>query len=68
MPEKANPGPGVHYVMVKGDVVYFTFSERFGPWMTDRLGDPLKKQPISERHPFWAPFEAWLAAHRRAHG
>lgn len=59
--ECCNADNGVHSVVVKGKTVYFTYSRRFGPLVTDAIGDPLKKQPISEKHPFWGPFNAWLA-------
>jgi hypothetical protein len=52
--------PEDHYVVVKGKRVYFTFGYRFGPLVTNGFGDPLPRQPISERHPFWTPFSAWL--------
>lgn len=37
------------------------FSEMFGPTFLDHRGEPLTRQPMSERHPAWAPFNAWLA-------
>jgi hypothetical protein len=48
-------------VVVNGKVVHFDFDRRFGPLLTDAHGEPLKRQPVSENHPFWAPFNAWLA-------
>lgn len=48
---------------------YFEFSEMFGPtWLTrDREGrfDPSDRQPVSERDPFWPPFERWIKAGRK---
>lgn len=52
-------------VMVRGRKVRFDFSELFGPLLLDDEGNPLKKQPISERDPFWPPFNAWLAEYRK---
>lgn len=37
------------------------FSEMFGPLFVDKKGDPLRVQPISEKHAAWQPFEHWLA-------
>lgn len=55
-----------HRIVVKGRSVFFTFSDRFGPLLTDGFGNPTKYQPASERAAFWTPFEAWLAEHRKA--
>ncbi len=46
----------------------FEFSEMFGPTLINERGDPLKVQPISETHPFWRPFNAWLADYRAKKG
>ena len=45
---------------------WFEFSERFGPLVL-RASDlqPADRQPVSERDPFWAPFNAWTRAGRR---
>lgn len=51
-------------VVVRGRKVRFEFTQRFGPVVLDRYGDPKEKQPITENHPFWKPFNTWLAAHR----
>ncbi len=48
-------------VIVGGREVLFDYSDRFGPLLIDEEGNPLEKQPISERHAFWAPFSIWLA-------
>lgn len=48
------------FVIVGGKRAYFDFDEQFGPLVVDPLGEPMKRQPIHEHHPFWAPFEAWL--------
>jgi hypothetical protein len=57
----------IHSVIVRGKTVYFTFSDRFGPFLTDKDGEDLARQPVSDRHPFWEPFNAWLADWRKAH-
>lgn len=38
----------------------FEFSRMFGPTLIDKRGNVLKNQPVSESHPFWRPFNAWL--------
>ena len=45
---------------------WFEFSEMFGPVLL-RPSDlePATVQPVSERDPFWAPFNAWMRAGRR---
>ena len=43
----------------------FEFSDRFGPVLLDKDGEPLRRQPISPRHPFWKPFNAWLSQGKR---
>lgn len=57
-------------VLVNGKTVYFDFSRHSGPLLTDKDGEPLKRQPMSPNHPFWGPFnkwlEAWLAEHPEA--
>jgi hypothetical protein len=35
------------------------FSEMFGPLFVDAKGEPLKVQPMSERHAAWEPFNKW---------
>lgn len=54
------PDTATQSVMVKGKPVYFDFDRRFGPLITDKRGEPLKRQP-GERDPFWPPFNIWLA-------
>lgn len=46
---------------------WFEFSWRFGPVLVDMRGDPIEKQPIAEDHPFWEPFNAWLAEYEKKH-
>lgn len=61
MPCRCCLGPDAHHkVVVKGKEVMFDFSRMFGPLLVDEEGTPLEKQPISERHPFWKPFNAWM--------
>lgn len=47
-------------VTAGGKRYYFEFSEMFGPTLTDKHGNILKRQPVSPNHPFWKPFNVWL--------
>lgn len=53
-------------VFVKGRAVYFDFDEYGGPLVTNKSGEPLVQQPVSESDPFWPPFNAWLAHYWKA--
>lgn len=49
-------GPGRYWL--------FTFSDAWGPMLTDEWGEPVDNTPLAdEEHPFWDKFEAWQAAH-----
>lgn len=53
----------VHRVRVGKKYWLFTFSEMWGPLLTDEWGEPVNNYPLGdETHPFWDKFEAWLAA------
>lgn len=53
----------VHRVRVGRRYMHFTFSDRWGPLLTDEWGEPVSNMPLAdEEHPFWTPFETWLAA------
>ena len=41
------------------------FNPWFGPLFLRADGEPLKRQPIAENHPAWAPFEAWQKRHEK---
>lgn len=43
-----------------GKLWRWDFHEYCGPLFLKKNGDPLKNQPMTENHPAWAPFEAWL--------
>lgn len=52
----------VHRVRVRDSrkLWTFTFSEMWGPLLTDEWGEPIDQKPLSwEEHPFWDAFEAW---------
>jgi len=48
-----------------GKVWRWEFTSLFGPLFVDKKGEPLKRQPISSRHPAWKPFEAWHKGFQR---
>jgi hypothetical protein len=43
-----------------GKLWRWEFHEYCGPLFLKKNGDPLKNQPMTETHPAWTPFEAWL--------
>lgn len=52
---------GVHRVRVSGRYQSFTFSEAFGPLLTDEWGEPTDNAGLAwEANPFWDAFEAWI--------
>lgn len=63
-------GPSVigQRVRVSGKYWFFDFDQRFGPLVVDKDGEPTDAQPIGDDHPFWKPFEVWLAGYWRAAG
>lgn len=53
----------VHRVRVGKRYWHFTFSDRWGPLLTDEWGEPVDNMPLAdEEHPFWEAFEAWQRA------
>lgn len=44
-----------------GKLWRWDFGEYMGPTFLGKNGDPLKNQPMSEKHPAWEPFNRWLA-------
>jgi len=52
-------------IKVLGKEYIFDFSERFGPLLVKKNGDPCVNQPVSERHPFWKGFTPWLNQGKR---
>ena len=51
----------VHRVRVGKRYQCFTFSDQWGPHLTDEWGEPVSNvQLADEDHPFWPKFEAWL--------
>jgi hypothetical protein len=53
----------VHRVRVGKRYWRFTFSEAWGPLLTDEWGETVDNTPLAdEAHPFWDKFEAWQRA------
>lgn len=51
----------VHRVRIGARYWQFTFSDMWGPLLTDEWGEPVNNKPLAdEEHPFWDKFEAWL--------
>lgn len=45
---------------------FFEFSEMFGPTLLRAKDMEIaERQPVSERDPFWPPFNAWMKSGRR---
>lgn len=61
-------GAGPFTIRDKGKEWSFEFSDRFGPLLLGHNGEPLERQPVSPRHPFWRPFNAWLAQGKQVEG
>ena len=56
----------VHRVRVGKRYWRFTFSDQWGPLLTDEWGEPVDNTPLAdEQNPFWDKFEAWLADTRQ---
>lgn len=50
----------VHRVRVGKRFWQFTFSDAWGPLLTDEWGEPVDNAPLTdEAHPFWDKFEEW---------
>jgi hypothetical protein len=53
----------VHRVWAMRRYWHFTFSDQWGPILTDEWGDPANNMPLAdEEHPFWDAFEVWQKA------
>lgn len=57
-------GAGPFAITVAGRAFRFEDSDRFGPLLVRRNGDPTKNQP-GERSPFWRPYALWRKQGRR---
>lgn len=58
-------GAGPFVIDVYGKQFRFEDSDRFGPMLVDRNGEPLEKYCLSSRSPFWYGHERWVAQGRR---
>lgn len=53
----------VHQVKVGRRYWHFTFSDAWGPLLTDEWAEPVDQHPlVDEDHPFWDAFEVWQKA------
>lgn len=57
-------GAGPFKIVVDGAAYLFEDSDRFGPVLLTKLGEPTCNQP-PERHPFWAGYVPWRSQGRR---
>lgn len=57
-------GAGPFEIVVGGKLYTFEDSDRFGPLILNKSGEPLSKQP-GKRHPFWAAHLAWVKQGRQ---
>jgi hypothetical protein len=58
-------GAGPFLITAGGRQYRFEDSARFGPLLVNRDGEFCKRMWFSERHPFWAAWEAWKSQGRR---
>ncbi len=58
-------GDGPMLMRWRGKEWRFEFSEMFGPSLLTKNGEVAVRQPLDERHPFWAPFNRWNKAGRK---
>jgi hypothetical protein len=60
-------GVGPFVIETEGKAFRFEDSDRFGPFLLGRSGDPLKVQP-GERSPFWRAHRIWVRQGRKTDG
>lgn len=58
-------GAGGYEIEVKGEVVLFDWSERFGPLPVTKGGS---ERHLSHRHPFWRAVSLWSVQGKRLDG
>lgn len=58
-------GAGPFFIEAGGKKFRFGDSDRFGPFLCDRHGDPLTNELPPERSPFWLAHRAWVKQGRR---
>lgn len=59
-------GDGPMLIRFDGREWWFEFSEMFGPTLlrkTDK--EPSDRQPTTDAHPFWVPFQRWFNGGRK---
>lgn len=58
-------GAGPFMIEVKGKSYRFGDSDRFGPYLADKHGDPTANPYPAERSPFWRAHRIWVRQGRR---
>lgn len=58
-------GAGPFVIETEGKSFRFGDSDRFGPYLATRQGDPITNPWPSERSPFWHAYQAWRAQGRQ---
>lgn len=58
-------GSGPFVIQVGGKSFRFGDSDRFGPYLCDKHGTPLKNEYPPERSPFWRAHRIWKKQGRR---
>lgn len=62
-------GAGPFWIRADNGKLYrFSDSDRFGPYLATKLGDPTKNPYPRERHPFWRAHRIWARQGRRLDG
>lgn len=58
-------GAGPYLIEAGGKLWRFADSDRFGPALVNKIGDPLTNPYPSERSPFWRAHRIWVRQGRR---
>jgi len=58
-------GAGPFFIEAGGQRFRFGDSDRFGPYLANRHGDPLANPWPAERSPFWRAHRIWVRQGRR---
>lgn len=61
-------GAGPFEIEAEGEVFRFGDSDRFGPYLANRHGDPIANPYPAERSPFWRAHRIWVRGGRRLEG
>lgn len=58
-------GAGPYVITINGKTFRFEDSDRFGPAIIKKNGDPTKNPCPSEKSPFWMAHELWVDQGRK---